>query len=108
LQQSRWMIRRPAGCLGSNPIKPQSEEIEFVNEGINRPNRIVLIDPVLQVFRKQRRLLAIDPLNKAPHPIPRSWSESLLRESHEAKRFHTARVKNGGSTAASVTSEMCQ
>jgi hypothetical protein len=46
------MIRRPAGCFGSNPIEPQSGEIEFVNEGINRPNGIVLINPVLQAFRK--------------------------------------------------------
>ena len=52
LQQSRWMIRRPTGRLGSNPIEPQSGEVEIVNEGIDRLNRIVLVDPILQAFRK--------------------------------------------------------
>jgi hypothetical protein len=52
LQQPGRMIRRPASCLGSNPIEPHSAEIKFVNEGIDRPNRIVLIDPVLQAFGK--------------------------------------------------------
>src|SRR5262249_21896583 len=54
----------------SNPIEPQFAEVEPVNEGVNGTSRIVLIDPVLQAFRKQSRLLAIAPLNEAPHPIP--------------------------------------
>jgi hypothetical protein len=52
--------------FGRNPIKSQSREVEFVNEGIDGPNWIVLIDPVPRVFRKQRRLLAINSLNEAP------------------------------------------
>ena len=52
LQQFRWMIGRPAGRFGSNPIEPQSGEVQFINEGIDAANRIVLIDPVLQVYRK--------------------------------------------------------
>jgi hypothetical protein len=43
------MIRRPAGNFGRNPIEPQFREVEFVNEGIDCPNWIVLLDPVLQV-----------------------------------------------------------
>jgi len=46
------MIGRPAGRFGSNPIEPQSGEVQFINEGIDAANRIVLIDPVLQVYRK--------------------------------------------------------
>src|SRR6266567_3127494 len=81
------MIRRPAGRFGSNPIKPQSGEVEFVDEGIDRPNWIVAIDPILQVFRKQRRLPAIDPLNEAPHPIP----PQITAESYSANQI-TKRV----------------
>src|SRR6266581_1833576 len=90
------MIRRPAGRFGSNPIKPQSGEVEFVNEGIDRPNWIVPIDPILQTFGKQRRLPPIDPLNEAPHPIPPLKSGGIIqRESNNRVRFYTARVKVG-------------
>src|SRR6266700_2779741 len=81
------MIRRPAGRFGSNPIEPQSGEVEFVNEGIDRPNWIVAIDPILQTFGKQRRLPAIDPLNEAPHPIP----PQITAESYSANQI-TKRV----------------
>jgi hypothetical protein len=40
-------------------------QARLVDEGINHPNRIVLINPVLQTLRKQRRLRAIYPLNEA-------------------------------------------
>ena len=38
------MIRRPASCLRSDPVKPQLCQIEFVNKNIDRLNRIVLVD----------------------------------------------------------------
>src|SRR6266702_3065292 len=66
----------------------------FVNEGIDRPNWIVPIDPILQTFGKQRRLPPIDPLNEAPHPIPPLKSGGIIqRESNNRVRFYTARVK---------------
>jgi hypothetical protein len=46
------MIGWPAGGFGSNPIESHSGKVEFVNEGIDRPNWIVLIDPILQAFGK--------------------------------------------------------
>jgi hypothetical protein len=63
----------------------------MINEGIDRSNRIILIDPVIQVFRKQRRLLAIDPLDEAPHPIPRSSPESLCENHTKQGVFTQAR-----------------
>ena len=83
------MIRRPASCLGSNPIKPQLAEIEFVHKDIDHPNGIVLVDPVLQVFRKQRTLSAIRPLNEALHPIPRSRAPESLLKNHTKHRVFT-------------------
>jgi hypothetical protein len=62
--------------LGSHPIEPQAREVEFLNKGVDRPNRIALIDPVLQALGKQRPLPAIDPLNEAPHLPPQIAAES--------------------------------
>ena len=64
------MIGRPAGCLGSNPVKAELAQIELVYKHINHPNRIVLVDPVLKAFREQHALSAIRSLNEALHPIP--------------------------------------
>jgi hypothetical protein len=77
------MIRRPASCFGSNPIEAQPGKVEVVNEGTDRPNWIVPIDPILQTLGKQRRLLAIDPLNEAPHLIP----PQIAAESYSANQI---------------------
>ena len=95
LQQHQRMIRRPPGRLGSNPIEAELTQIKLVDKDVDHPNRIVLIDPVFQAFRKQRALRTIRSFNKALHPIPQQPPESLLRESHEAGCFHTARVISG-------------
>src|SRR5262249_45295259 len=55
----------------------------FLNKGVDRPNRIALIDPVLQALGKQRRLLAIDPLNEASHLIP----PQIAAESYSANQI---------------------
>ena len=65
------MIRRPAGHLGIDPAEPKLSQIEFVDKDVDHPNGIILADPVLKTFRKQRVLTAIRALNKALHPIPR-------------------------------------
>src|SRR5258708_17453290 len=77
------MIRRPPGRLGSDPIEPQAREVESLNKGVDRPNRIALIDPVLQTLGKQRRLPAIDPLNEASHLIP----PQIAAESYSANQI---------------------
>src|SRR5262245_59282519 len=106
LQEDRWMIARPASCLGSNPVKSQFRQIKLINKDIDHPNRIVLIDPVFQAFGKQCALLAIRALNEALHPTLRRSQESALRESHEGGRFHTARVRPGHS-AMSARCPVC-
>src|SRR5262245_29047153 len=92
LQQYRWMVGRPSGCLRLDPAKPKLRQIEFLDKDVDRSNGIVLADPVFQAFGKQRALPAIRALTEAPHPIlPRITS----RDSHQTRRFHTARVKIG-------------
>src|SRR6516225_6451526 len=86
LQQYRWMVRRPPGCLRIDPAEPKLPKIEPANKDIDRTNRIIFVNPIFQAFREQRALLAIHPLNEAPHLIlPRIRS----RESHSAAFSHS-------------------
>ena len=64
------MIRGPAGCLRIDPAKLKFGQIEFLDENIDHANRIVRTDPIFQLFRKQRTLPTIRPLNEALHSVP--------------------------------------
>jgi hypothetical protein len=86
----KWVTSR-------DPVKSQFRQIEFINKDVDHLNGSL---------RKQRALPAIRALNEALHPIPRSSQESALRESHEAGRFHTARVRLGHS-ALSARCPVC-
>ena len=70
------MIRRPARCLGTDPAEPEFARIEFVDENVDHPNGIVLIDPVIEAFRQKRTLPSIHSFNEALHPIPRKSPEN--------------------------------
>src|SRR5262245_19029414 len=85
------MIRRRTGRLGIDPA--EIAQIELLDKGVDHPDWTILDDPVLQAFGKQRALTAIDPFDEALHPIPRNPWRIIPRESNEAMRFHTARVK---------------
>jgi len=53
LEEHRRVVCRPS-CLGwRGPRKSQFRQIKFFNEGIDRPDRIVFGDPILQPFGKQ-------------------------------------------------------
>src|SRR5258707_9461256 len=95
------MIGRAARCFGIDPTESELRKIEFVDKHIDRANRIILANPIFQAFREQRALPAIHPLNEAPHLILQQPNQ-LLRESHEARRFHTtwviAESTSGGSS----------
>src|SRR6266446_10763970 len=85
------MIGRAARCFGIDPTESELRKIEFVDKHIDRANRIILANPIFQAFREQLALPAIHPLNEAPHLILQQPNQ-LLRESHEARRFHTTWV----------------
>src|ERR1700685_4352954 len=94
LQQHRRMIRRSSGRLRLHPVKSQRRQIEFIDKDVDHLNGIVLVNPVSKALGKQRCLTTICTFNKAPHPIPpQSTSRITARESHEAARFYTTRVK---------------
>ena len=52
LQQHRRMVRRPASDFGLDPDKPKLRQIEFLDENVDHPNRIVIVDPVFKVLGK--------------------------------------------------------
>ena len=62
-------------------------------------DRIVLVDPVFKALRKQRRLPAIDPLNKAPHPTP----PQIASESYSANQITKCVFTQPGSTCEELT-----
>jgi hypothetical protein len=63
---------------GIHSAKPKFRKIKFIDKDINHTNRIVLVDPIFQTFRKQRRLSPIHPINEALHPIPRESPGNLI------------------------------
>src|SRR5262249_9610976 len=62
--------------------KPKLGQIELVDKHVDCTNRIVLADPILQIFRKQRALPAIYAFNEALHPIPRKIARESYPENH--------------------------
>jgi hypothetical protein len=78
------MISRPTGHLRRNTRKAQRFQVEFVNEHIDDPDRIVFRRIVFQAVRQQRRLSPILALNKTLHPAP--LIGIILSEQ---ARFHT-------------------
>jgi hypothetical protein len=53
-------------------MEAQLTQIKFIDKGINHLDRIVLIDPVVEIVRKQRALPTICSLGEAPPPTLRS------------------------------------
>jgi hypothetical protein len=76
------MIGRPPRRLRLNTAEPELGKIECLNERIDHTNRIILIDPVIEALRQERRLTAIRPLDKALHPVPANH----LRRGRESQR----------------------
>ena len=93
LQQDRRMIRRPTCDLRIDPAEPELGQIELIDEDINYPNRILLIDPVFQAFRKQRDLFSIRPFNEAPHSI----LPQIARESYRENQIQQSVFTQPGS-----------
>ena len=74
------MIGRPPRRLRINSAKPNLGQIEFLDKGVDRSNRIVFANPVFQAFTKDRCLFAIRAFNEAPHLIPRKSRRIIARE----------------------------
>jgi hypothetical protein len=75
-------IGGPSGLRRLDPFEPKLGKIERFDERVDHPNWIVFVDPVFQTLRKERRLPAIHPLDKALHPIPRKLATESYRGTH--------------------------
>src|SRR5580704_6006905 len=93
LQHHRRVVTGPAGIGGSNGRKAETSQVEGLDKGIDDANRIALVRPILQAFRQQRRLPAIDALDEPRHARPRRFSSRIIAETS----FHTARLISGHS-----------
>jgi hypothetical protein len=60
LQQIARRVARPAGRLRLDPTEPGLDEIETVNEGIDKPNRIIGADAIIDRFGQKQKLIAFE------------------------------------------------
>lgn len=74
------MIGRSPGRLRLDPFEPELAQLERIDERVDHPNRIILVDPIIQAFGQQRPLPAIYSLDETPHPVPRN-----ARQNHSAR-----------------------
>src|SRR3982074_388871 len=70
LQQRRRMVGRPSCRLWLDAAKAQLNQIKLIDKDIDRPDRIVLAQIVIQPLRKQSALAAVIANHKARHRIP--------------------------------------
>jgi hypothetical protein len=87
LQEDRGMIRGSPSRFRIDPAEIQRAEVKLVDKHVNHTNRVILVNPIIQAFGKQRRLPAIHPLDEALH---RDLPPKIASQSYQAGRFHTA------------------
>jgi hypothetical protein len=68
LEQGGGMVRWAARHLRHDARKSQGCEVQFVDERLNNPNRIVFGHIIVQAIGKQCRLSAVLALNETLHP----------------------------------------
>src|SRR5690242_9081585 len=97
------MISRPSGLRWLDPFEAELGEIEPIDERVDRPNWIILVDPVFQDIPETacsgRDLL---PRRSASSDLPANRDGIVPHESRQVGRFHTAWVINGGRVMSAI------
>jgi hypothetical protein len=75
LEKHHRMIRWAAGRLRIDACETEVGQIEAVDEHVDHADRIVLVDPVLEALRKQRRLIPVGALHEPLHDASRESRE---------------------------------
>jgi hypothetical protein len=65
------MVGRTARRLRDHALKPQSPQIQLVDERLDDPDLVLLSHKVVEILRKQNALPPILTLDKALHQEPR-------------------------------------
>src|SRR5262245_32324953 len=68
------MVARPADIAWLDADEAELVEIEPIDEHVDRPNRVVLGDIVIEPRGEHRRLPPVDPFHKSSHRSPRRVS----------------------------------
>ena len=58
---------QPTGPRMRSALKAKLCQIKLIDKQINHPNQMILANPVLKTFRKQRHLIPINPTNETRH-----------------------------------------
>ena len=66
LQQDRGMITGLSRRLGE--LETKIRKIRLLDERIDQTNRVLVVDPVVQMIRKKRPLISQEALNVSLHP----------------------------------------
>src|SRR5580704_5921914 len=61
------MVAGTPGGLGLHPLKPTLLEIQFIDEYVDNPHRVILRNIIVEMFRKQRALTTIFAFDKSLH-----------------------------------------
>jgi hypothetical protein len=61
------MIGRPPRRRRRHPRKPQGRKVQLVNKDLDHPNRVLLVDVILQAVREQRPLHPIFAIDEPMH-----------------------------------------
>src|SRR3982074_100650 len=78
LQQRRWMVGWPSCRLWLDAAKTEFGQIKLIDKDIDRPDRIVLAQIVIQPLGKQSALTAVMPNDKARHRILRPNRRGII------------------------------
>ena len=71
LQENRGVEAWPPRGGGLDAAKPESAEVERIDEGVDRANRVTLINPIIKTLRQECRLPTICPFDEPLHDHPR-------------------------------------
>src|SRR5512144_1494887 len=72
------MIAWPSRRRRLDPSEAKYPQIKRIDEGIDRPDRIDLIDEVIEAFGQQRRLPTVRTFNEALHPCPPQIARRII------------------------------
>jgi hypothetical protein len=90
LEQHARVVSRPPSDRRRRPREPQRTKVQFLDESLDHPYRVVVSDVVIQAFGQQRHLLAVTTLH-----VSAQWRlRHELPKSTRPKRFHTASAMN--------------
>ena len=88
LEHRRRVVARSAGLLGDDAVEAERREIEYLDEGVNHTNRVLLADVVLDRLGQQRCLPPIRTLCRELYEAvwKRGRSAEALYDSRKAMR----------------------